>query len=64
MEKKETLEQKEGPKRKNNTQKTEEGLMQETEKRFRMEQETKDFNLLLASEFGLAEVAGQPRRVQ
>lgn len=64
MGKKETLEQKEGPKRKNNTQKTEEGLMQETEKRFRMEQETKDFNLLLASEFGLAEVAGQPRRVQ
>ena len=45
-------------------QQTEDGLMQEKEKRSKIEQETKDLSLLLALEFGSVEVARQPRRVQ
>lgn len=56
MGKEETLEQKKVPKRKNTTQNTEEGLMQEKEKRVRLEEEIKNFNMLLALEFGSAEV--------
>ena len=58
-----TPEHKEGPKRKIMQQNTEGGLAQEKEKKLKME-ETKNFSMLLASKFGSAEVAGQPRRVQ
>ena len=64
MGKEEIIDHKEGPKRKNNMQITEEGLVQENEKKVRLEKDTKDLSLPLASEFGSAEVARQPRRVQ
>ena len=64
MGKEEIIEHKEGPKRKNNVQITEEGLVQENEKKVRLEKDTKDLSLPLASEYGSAEVARQPRRVQ
>ena len=57
-------EHKEGPKRKLINQNTEGGLSQEKEKKMKIEEETKNFSMLLASEFGLAEVAGQPRSAQ
>ena len=60
----EIIEQKEGPKRKNKMQQTKEDMLQEKEKRVKIEQETKDFNLILATEFGSAEAVGQPYRVQ
>ena len=60
----EIIEQKEGPKQKNKMQQTKEDMLSEKEKRVKIEQETKDFNLILATEFGSAEAVGQPRRVQ
>ena len=38
--------------------------MQEKEKRLRMDEETKNLSMLMASEFKSVEVAKQPRREQ
>ena len=54
----------EGPKRKKINQAEGEGMIQEKEKRLRMDVETKNLSVLMASEFKTAEVAKQPRREQ
>ena len=55
---------KEGPKRKKINQAEGEGMIQEKEKRLRMDVETKNLSVLMASEFKTAEVAKQPCREQ
>ena len=55
---------KEGPKRKKINQTEGEGVIQEKEKRLKMDEETKNLSVLMASEFKMAEVAKQPRREQ
>ena len=55
---------KDGPKRKKINQTEGEGVIQEKEKRLKMDEETKNLSVLMASEFKMAEVAKQPRREQ
>ena len=55
---------KDGPKRKKINQIEGDGVIQEKEKRLRMEEETKNLSMLMASEFKSVEVAMQPRREQ
>ena len=54
--------EKEGSKRKLPSDLGEEHLLEQG-KKHKLEDETKNFSMLLASEFGAAEVAKQPRRM-
>ena len=56
------LVEKEGPKWKKVSQIDEEGEILEKEKKIKMEEETKNLSMLLASEFRSVEVVKQPRR--
>ena len=59
-----TIAEREGPKHKKINQIDMEGVMQEKEKRLRMDEETKNLSMLMASEFKSVEVTKQPRREQ
>ena len=56
--------EKEGPKRKKTAHNEEEDVKQEKEKRTRMDEETKNLCMLMATEFKSAEVAKQPYQEQ
>uniref|UniRef100_A0A7N2LMG5 Reverse transcriptase n=1 Tax=Quercus lobata TaxID=97700 RepID=A0A7N2LMG5_QUELO len=56
-------EHKEGPKQKIMQQNTKGGLVQEKEKKLKMEEDTKNFSMLLASEFGSMETVNASKEV-
>lgn len=62
MESEGDVEEKEGPKRKLSSQLDEEAKLLEQGKKHKLDEETKNFSMLLASEFGSAEVAEQSRQ--
>ncbi|KAK9990737.1 hypothetical protein SO802_025722 [Lithocarpus litseifolius] len=55
--------EKKGPKRKLSSELVEVQILEQV-KKHKLDDETKNFSTLLASEFGMAEVAGQPCQIQ